>query len=289
MGKWITLQEASRKFGLPKHELLRLIEKNEITALKKDYYWMIDSNDLSVYLAAKKMFNDSLDEIGKDAAVESLMPEKLDEEFILSAIRDLSPTFLLIIKEMATLIPDALKRAVFIDITIGKSFKEVSHTYNIPNIKARYLYRASIHILEKKTAFLKELRTGYGELLRYNRKLEIERENILRKNNELSAALNDKIRRVSENVDFIPMEVAQILSMNLQRDFKFSTRTNNCLNASKLVTVEDLLRYTKTHGFEKLMEIKNFGRTCFNEITGQLKKKKIINKKLGSPYYDYLN
>ncbi len=296
MGKWITLNEASREFSIPKHEILRLIEKREITASKNENLWLVSKDDLASYLDTSEDIPDKACDIRDFVLPDSLVTVDLsDLKFIMKSYLQMTALFRMIIHEMAMLIPDPKKRDVFVDISSGKSFKEVAEKYDLPNIKARYLYSASLKIIEKKADFLQHYREEKATLINYNRKLEIERKNLLRSNTELSEKLEklsgptiDLIEKPELAMSFIPVEVVKVLSQKIEETFHFSKRTTNCFNSAGIITLEDLLRFTKENGFEKLLNIRNFGISCLNEVTARLIAKKIITRKQKCQYYKYL-
>lgn len=275
----IPLERAAENYGVSVQTIRNWANKRMITFSYIGNKLMIDEECLAqcIELRARiSRFNEQLEEYAriKEKEVAYAIQGMEDLLFLISSIKKVSPLFRFVITEISLLIDDEYKREIFLEAMLSKDLSQVANDYNLSAKKVQAIYHETLNSLLAKSGFL----VNYHQVM-LEKDREIKRLNIL--NRSMGESLDKVLKQNSDlfcikPLEYIPNEYVDLLSKEL-RDLNLDLRAFNCLYALKLRTVEDLLRYVKLNGFEKLKDMRNFGDKSLAELKKVLIANRIID------------
>lgn len=292
----IPLHYLAAIFQKDEKDILRWIKQYKITSSKIGNTWLIDEASFCRVIRLKmrlSQYDEYLAkevEIRKDEISEILL--QLDDLiYLFRSLKKISPLLRLLIEEMASLISNELKRNIFTDVTSGMNISKVAQKYNLTLEKACSIYNASLACVEKKMGFVYEYRNTLAASKLKIRRLEIECKNQKTEIDRLLYIIDRATFDFSDSSHspvFIPASAINLLSLSLTYDLDLDIRIINCLRALDMETVEDLLRFVKEHGFNRLLSYRNFGRESLSSLKMKLIQSGIIDENESSDLFDYI-
>ena len=290
----IPLHYLAAIFQKDEEDILRWIKQYKITSSKIGNTWLIDEASFCRVVRQKMRLSQYDEYLAKEVQIRKdeisdILLQLDDLIYLLRSLKKISPLLRLLIKEMASLISNDLKRNIFVDVTSGMNISKVAQKYNITFEKACGIYSASLVYVEKKLGFIYKYRNTLAENKLKIRRLEIENRNQRIEINRLLDVINRTTFEFAYSPPvFIPASAVKLLSLNLTYDLDLEIRVINCLRALEMETVEDLLRYVKEHGFNKLLGYRNFGKESLNSLKMKLIKSGVIDENENSDLFDYI-
>lgn len=290
----IPLHYLAAIFKKDEEDILRWIKQYKITSSKIGNTWLIDEVSFCRVIRQKMRLSHYDEYLAKEVQIRKdeisdILLQMDDLIYLLRSLKKISPLLRLLIKEMASLISNDLKRNIFVDVTSGMNISKVAQKYNITFEMACNIYNASLAYVEKKLGFICNYRNSLAENELKIRRLEIESKN---QRIEINRLLNIISRTTFEFAYsppvFIPASGVKLLSLSLTYDLGLDIRVINCLRTLDLETVEDLLRFVKEHGFNRLLGYRNFGKESLNSLKVKLIQLGIMDKNGNSDLFDYL-
>lgn len=290
----IPLHYLAAIFQKNEEDILRWIKQYKITSSKIGNTWLIDEASFCRVIRQKMRLSHYDEYLAKEVQIRKdeiseILLQLDDLIYLLRSLKKISPLLRLLIKEMASLISNDLKRNIFVDVTSGMNISKVAQKYNITFEKACNIYNASLVYVEKKLGFIYNYRNTLAENELKIRRLEIESKN---QRIEINRLLNIISRTTFEfeysPPMFIPASGVKLLSLSLTYDLGLDIRVINCLRTLDLATVEDLLRFVKEYGFNRLLGYRNFGKESLNRLKMKLIQLKIIDENENSDLFDYI-
>ena len=270
----ITLQEASKIHHLSRNAILELAEQYQITITGSGTDCRIDDVGLQDVIQLNVRINDCKGDLRRilqtlEEEIE-IRKEEMDETLLrlddlidfYKSIERISPVFKFIMNEAILLLPEGIIRDVFIDVCHSKQLSEVAQKYGLSLAKTCHFYYAAIKFIENRQGFL-------AKYIGLDAEMELEIIDLKRKNR-------------------IASDYSNLLSLDLVSDLGLSTRAFNCLRSLGLRTVEELLRFVKTGGFDKLTDTRNLGDKTLTEIKEALIEHQIIDKDEYSDLFRYV-
>lgn len=279
-------------------EVMRWIKQNKITSSKIGNNWLIDEvgfyRAIRLNLKLSECDNYLEEEVKvRQEEITNILLELDDLLYLFKSVNKLSPVLRLLLREMATLIPEGYKRDIFVDIISGLSVSEAAEKYHIDFQRACSLHDSALKCINQKLGFIGEYRQILAQKELKIRRLEIINQNQEDKIRNLSATLERMAPEVVHNEEqfdrLLPRSAVQKLSLRLTTDLDLDCRCVNTLRGLTLETVEDLLRYVKDDGFKKLISTRNFGKYSLRKLKNKLMKAGIIDEHERSDLYEYLS
>ena len=275
----IPLEQAAENYGVCVQTIRNWVNKQVITFSYIGNKLMIDEESLAQCIELRARIshcNEQLEEYAriKEKEVAYAIQGIEDFLFLIRSIKKVSPLFRFIVTEISLLIDDGFKREIFLEAMLSKNLSEVATNYNLSVKKVQSIYNETLDSLLAKSGFL----------INYH-KMMLEKNREIRRLNLLNRNMKETLDRVLEQdpnlfcikpLEYIPNEYVDILSREL-RDMNLDIRIFNCLHILELRTVEDLLRYVKQNGFERLKSVRNFGDKSLAELKRVLIDNQIIN------------
>lgn len=83
--------------------------------------------------------------------------------------------------------------------------------------------------------------------------------------------------------------VVELLCLLIEEVVAVDTRTHGCLVVLDLKTVEDLVRFIKENGFQKLLKTKYFGKLSLEKFKASLIQERIIDESENSYLFEYIS
>lgn len=213
----------------------------------------------------------------------------------------ISSLAVMVINEIALLLPPGQNRDIFIEIATKKNISNVAAKYHMSNDELYQSYRQSFTLIKKRIDFI----VGYQEamtrleqkvsfLIKAGRNKDQQIETLANKLKEF----NYQVMRHEEQYGTdrgLPAEVKGILCRRLE-EFGLKSRAIMALNNNGYYTVEDILIYLQRHGVYRLENIPGFGHRSRKILQQAFIKEKIIddkggvksNSKTTSQYFKYL-
>jgi len=293
MMEWISLQEASERYKIPKQQINNLIQKKVISSSKLGNFRMVDNTEIQEYLYYHKTNRQTTNE--KFFSPEEEENEIYNEKkiFNMTSFYNIFHIMKMIFDEMLLLISDNNRREIFTDLCLNGNIKKTAEAHGINSKTAFHYYNMSKKEIHRKAGFLKSYRKEKAELLLTIRKYIINEQNLL---NEIKQ-LKDHLKRCSLNnedcsdlpsVELVSVEVARILSLSLRKDLLFSARLMNSMESEELETVEDLLRFIKEKGIDRLLTLNGYGEKSHMELKEKLLSNGILNEENEIPLLKYI-
>lgn len=171
-------------------------------------------------------------------------------------------------------------------------YKKTAETHGISCKTAFQYYTLSKKEILRKIGFIQNYRQEKAKLLLTIRKYEINQQNLL---NEINHLKDQLIKYTSHHENsasstnlLVSSEIAQVLSCSLKEDLSFSPRLMNSLETKDLKTVEDLLRFIKPKGMDRLLTLNGYGEKAHKELKEKLLLKGILNEANEIPLLQYI-
>lgn len=293
----IPLREAAILYCTNERNIRNWAKKHQITTSKIGGTWMVDEESLAKIIQLNTQLSNFDDYLEKEVRLRQIevsnIISKLDDFiFTTKSTNKLSPIFIFIVHEVASLINNPLEKDIFIEITFNKRLLDVAKKNNISVDKVCALYEATLKKINKKTGFLSKYRTTLAEKEMSIRKLEFEVNRLNRLIENLPARPKESKKDTKNHEEKeripIPEEYLVLLTQNIESGFDFDTRVKNCLKDAGIRTLEDLLHFGKNAGFNRLLCIKGFGNTSLKLLRKRLKELEIIDENGNSHLYKYL-
>lgn len=295
----IPLSDAAIQYGIDEVTIRNWAGRYNIDMFRSGGIWMVNETDLDrvVALNAIKSFNELY--LAKEIEIRQEEISQIilgldDLAYLLRSSHKIAPLLRVVINEIALLIPDNLKRCIFMDVNLKMSLSDVAKKYDLPYNKACYLFECALKCVNNNLGFIVGYQDTINELELKVKKLMIEKRNLQSKIEILSDSLEHlrfhdlTMLQGFENTNQVPLDYVKILSMRIIEDFNFETRVINCLQALGIVTIEDLLRLIKTNGFNKLLNTRNFGKKSLKELKSKLIELGIMDDDESSYLFSYI-
>lgn len=292
----ITLREAALLYDTNERNILHWAKKNNITVTRYGESWMVDDIAISKLFAHNiRWGNEYLEEELKvrEEVMSNALLQIDDLIYLFKSVKEIAPFLRLLIDEMAMLIPNEQKRAIFTEVVSGKGISTVAKNHGISFDKACYLYNSALSIIKNHIGFL----TNYRDILA-EKELEIKKLSILVTNqkNHINTlhTFMDKQQLISydwiTNIveEHIPRRIVCLLAINVHTGLQLDTRILNCLRGLEINTVEDLVRFIRNEGLNKFLSCRNLGMKSLKILKAELLKHGIINKDGNSELFAYI-
>lgn len=225
--------------------------------------------------------------------IDELLLQLDDLAYLYKSVKRISPILRFIMKETASLLPEGLRRNIFIDVATGLKITDVAQKYKLHLAKACHLYESAVRHIQKNQGFIMEYHEALTEKELENKALSLENRNLKSEIQRLKGILGElnyeEIAAKGYLDQTIPFTVIQTLFMRMDKDFDLDTRTVNCLMLAYIRTVEDLLRFIKQNGFKALLNIRSMGNKSVNNLEEALIRHNIIDKNGQSDLFQYLH
>lgn len=290
----IPLHYLATIFQRNEEDILRWVKQNKVTSSKIGNTWLIDEASFCRVLRLKMKLSQYDEYLAKEVQIREdeisdILLQLDDLVYLFRSIKKISPLLRILIREMASLITNELKRNVFVDVTSGMHISKVAKKYELTLEKACSIYDAALVCVTKKMGFICEYRNTIAIKELNIRRLEVENRNQKKEIDRLTNIVGQSIYEDTYFPEFfIPASAIKLLSLNLTYDLDLDIRIINCLRTLDIDTVEDLLRFVKEHGLNKLLAYRNFGRESLNNLKAKLIQSGVMDENENSYLFDYL-
>lgn len=251
MTNWITLKSASLRYGVSSETVLEWIKDNRITGSCIEDLWLVDNDSISHYLEIHKTLDSQQQYLDKQLA------ERREEIDLLIAHYDDSA---FILKSLLTLTP------LF-------HYMAAELATLIPEDDKRDLFLSVVNGESLEEIALRRF-TTYDKTV---------------------CEFAGIIKSLAKHRDFIKLypeksdtETLRLLKTNLDK-LALNFRIKNCLHASEIYTVRDLLLYIKHgNGLRSLLRMRNFGTQSYYILLDSLREHGIIDKEGNCPLLKFV-
>lgn len=283
MINWIGIEKASDKYKVAGKRICQWCQRREITSSEIGGYLMIDEDSLVSRLEMKKQEQISRTELENKMA--EIVRGNEEDLFVLGSMKELTDIMKVLIMELGDLLDSDNKRTLFLYVALKGSMEEYAAENNMTVEMTRNLYTSVMRDIKQRAGFIKSYKEERILLKAKLRMFEIGQHTLPKKIIPLS--VQTEIPLLKKQEKSIPDDVKKILSTTLF-DIGFDTRVRNCLTVLQIETVEDLLVYTRKHGFDKLLTLNHMGRGSYDKLMNILREKNIVNEKDECGFYGYL-
>lgn len=289
----ITVEQAAKCYGVSIQTIRNWANKKMITFSYLGSKLMIDEESLGEHIelnAQLSRYNEQLEEYVqlKQKELASVVEGITDLLFLFRSIKEISPILHMVVNELSMLIPDKLKRLVFVEVTLSKKISTVAGKFSLTVEETQVMYKETLAFLQKEAGFIDKYRKSIAKKDIEIRELQILNKNLKTKIEDLICTPDLKEAYI-EPYSIIPGDYVKLLSLHLEKDLNIDTRIINCLKAINIETVEDLLRHVRLDGFQKLKDCKNFGNKCLRDLKAKLLVHNIINSDETSYLFAFLD
>lgn len=284
MTKWIGIENASDKYKVAGKRICQWCQRREIASSEIEGYLMIDEDSLLSRLELKKQEQIARAELDNKSA--EIINGCKEDLFILSSMKELTEIMKALIMELGDLLDNDSKRKLFLHLALKGSIEEYATENNMTIEMTQNLFNFVIRDIKQRAGFIKNYKEERILLKAKLRTFEIGQNTIPRK--IISTPVQNEAPPLIKQVKTIPDEIKKVLSTPVL-DMGFDTRTKNCLALLEIITLEDLLVYTKKYGFDKLLTIKHMGVGSYNKLMNILRVNNILDAKDECRLYIYLS
>ncbi len=289
--KLISLAHAVVAHNVIPAYLKRLIKSEKIIGSITPEGTLIDEESLKEYLAehpvppSKKKFNLSLSDEQVEAIDADLFNNK-DAFTILNLLKPCRDVFNANIRRMAQLIENDKYRDIFYSVSTGTPFKEAGQKYGLNPKTVASIYQKTAEQLmhrEEDTFKLAKEESERCAMLHHSFLHAISELHNLWTNGE-SFDMPCKLSDIEA-----PAEIANYLNSPLSTlDLCIPMSVLYLLRRNNIVTLSDLLRYTKQHGWKRLLKLNGVGGISYSMLLKALMKERIIDEDMNCSLYQYI-
>lgn len=274
MVNWIGIEEASKKYKVSEKRMLQWCEQNEIVSSEIGGYWMIDEDSLKKRLELNK--RESISKVELEARTMEILQKNHERIFILESLVKLTPIMQIVLKELGEMISKDDCKELFLYLSSGGKTEDYAKEHGLTIIKVQNILDSAILEIQRNIKYLKQ----------YPKKRLL-----LKSGTKKHNCLKNKPKSFKKPMDIVagevPAKVADLLSTPVE-DLGLDAWTLHSLTTNQITTLGDLLFYTKSNGFCRLLELNRFGSGCLAKLKNRLLYMDIINANDECYLYDYM-
>lgn len=244
MADWLTLQQLSKKRGIPQSTLRCWKSQNYIASAVIDNVVMLDDESVT------RLLNDhQIHELDPDRLNKVLYEKEMEREVILSRMNDelflmktqmlYQPLFHVLIEELSCLIANNRRREIFLAISQGEPIARVAMRHRLTYEQAMELYSSILASLGENT----------GRIVTLHKLAE------------------RKLSRSPDPIALLRLPIEDVFNLRVFHVLYFPVHIH---------TVGDLLQYTVEHGWKQLKQLKGLGTATYNHIITTLQEYNLI-------------
>lgn len=289
MEGWLSVQRIADVYGIEISMLSKWVNNNVITYTVIGGDILIDENSLILTLNHNKVLNDMSAYLDNELKcrkeeIDRLISEHDDLLYQFKSIKQILPAYKIICYELSELIIDPLKRAVFLELIIGKQSKDITKKHNLTFSRLTQLIDSAVNCVKAKGPHI----AGYRKRLMQSQFKVAAYETIIEAYKRAQNFRGKKfdVELPADSPDFVTI----FLNQSVFILFYDEVRILNVLISNDIDTIRDLMMFGKRLGFKTLCNFPHFGHTSLHILITKLKNVGLIDDvyQENSKYYKYL-
>lgn len=274
MVNWIGIEEVSKKYKVSEKRMLQWCEQSEIVSSEIGGYRMIDEDSLKKRLELNK--RESISKVELEARTMEILQNNHERIFILESLAKLTPIMKIVLKELGEMISKDECKVLFLYLALGGKVEDYAKENGLTIIKVQNTLDSAILEIQRNMKYLEQ----------YPKKRLL-----LKSGAKKQDSLKKKQTGFKKPLDIVvgevPAKIADLLATPIE-DLGLDAWTLHSLSTNQIATLGDLLFYTKSNGFYKLLELNRFGSGCLAKLKSRLLSMNIINENDECYLYDYM-
>lgn len=286
MTKWISVEEAAERYQIPSRRIYEWRKRREVTFSSVSNLILLDED--SLVNCIQRNFRQSLSENEFKHRMDEKMKGREEDLFVFQSLKELTPLSRIVIKELAGLIQNDERRELFLFAALRGSLKDYAARKDKTYREVQAIYQSIIREVKSRGEFLKTYKAEKTLLKAKIRSYEM-------KNGGQPLSLPDyfvekkwqESQTGGSGEREIPKEIVVLLNTPIQ-NIEFDARAQRIIIDAGMETLRDLLRFTRKHGFSKLLELKQFGEGTLLKVQLRLKRMSILDAENNCYLYKYI-
>lgn len=298
MTKWITLKEAAAKYDTDARNIKGWGQKGMITVSRIGEVWMVDDDSITSYLEkTKKIEHLQKELVCSERRLANSIETNEERLFLVRSFRLIESVFVAVLEELARVIQLDEYRHVFMSVAKGYELPWIAERMGISKGEVTRMYAKAIREVRRKYIGEKNWYDEKAEMIQELNRTKMKLSNVedklalLLKTKEETASLDELRKNISQSSQ--PLKISDedlaVLFIRLNDVDGFDTRTKNAFRRMDLTTIQDLLRFIKKNGLEKMINTSGFGLHCLKMTQKQLEKMGLLDERGRSPYFPYID